>query len=693
MLNSKSQIAIEYTYQVLEESSKTWVFWVHAATQERFIEGFQKIADTIKMDGWNEPKVNVMRLVRTWLCEKSNGSWVMVVDNADDASVFFDNAPQSKELNTSKPVSTEPLAAFLPRTSHGSILITSRSRDIAYRLIGTETSIVEIGSMNEREALALLRKKFSHAVNEDEALSLVQTLDYMPLALTQAAALISLRKPRMSVSKYIGLIHKSDWDRGHLLSQDLADNRRDDQARNSITTAWQISFEYIGKQTPSAARLLSLMSFFDRQEIPDTLLQDWYGNGIDAEANFEDDIYTLSSFSFIKTNADGSCFEMHRLVQLSTKMWLERCDELMYWKEIYVAHMDKNYPVCTPETLSVCRALLPHAQAAIENLPKDADALEAWASLSIHVARYLDAMGDHSRAYKLALDSFDVREILLGADDPFTLDSLNTLSMILDNLGRYDEAKAMHKKALEAKERTCGANDPSTLVSMINLASAYNAECQWIEAETLVTQALETCRSALEPGHRLIDSALALLATLHSNQGRWAEAVKIRQQLLKTRETHHGPGDPNTLSIKNNLAYTLHKQGFLKEAEELQLQVVESCKEKPEPGTDLLIYQAQLALIYKAQSRFEEAERLQLQTLDASKKMLGSDHLSTTTQMSDLAGTYWIQGRFEEAQALDIQVLDIRTAQLGHDHLLTLESKESLAITYESRGRLSEAEK
>lgn len=36
---------------------------------------------------------------------------------------------------------------------------------------------------------------------------------------------------------------------------------------------WQISFEYIQQKRPSAADLLLLMSFFDRQGIPRSVLQ------------------------------------------------------------------------------------------------------------------------------------------------------------------------------------------------------------------------------------------------------------------------------------------------------------------------------------------------------------------------------------------------------------------------------------
>lgn len=83
----KSQIAIEYAYQVRDESLTTWVFWVHAGTQARFEEGYRRIAETTRVEGWDNPKADILRLVRNWLCDELNGRWVMIVDNADDSGV------------------------------------------------------------------------------------------------------------------------------------------------------------------------------------------------------------------------------------------------------------------------------------------------------------------------------------------------------------------------------------------------------------------------------------------------------------------------------------------------------------------------------------------------------------------------------------------------------------------------------
>ena len=116
--------------------------------------------------------------------------------------------------------------------------------------------------MSERYALALFRKKFGGDADEDEILKLLRNLDHMPLAISQAAAYIRQRAPRVTISKYLRDFQRSEKDRASLLNNTVRDRRRDGRASNSVLAKWQMSFEYIWSYQSSAARLLSLMSFF-----------------------------------------------------------------------------------------------------------------------------------------------------------------------------------------------------------------------------------------------------------------------------------------------------------------------------------------------------------------------------------------------------------------------------------------------
>jgi hypothetical protein len=180
---------------------------VHASTTERFREGYRTIAERVKLPGWDQPDKDILKLVFNWLCDESNGNWVIIIDNADDVEVFTHSLASSERSVSStaqaESDTTRYLVEFLPQSPNGSILITSRSRDAAFRLIGSYGDIIQVDPMGQDRALALLRNKLHGSFKQDDAVAFVDALDYMPLAITQAAAYISQRAPRVSVSTYL----------------------------------------------------------------------------------------------------------------------------------------------------------------------------------------------------------------------------------------------------------------------------------------------------------------------------------------------------------------------------------------------------------------------------------------------------------------------------------------------------------
>jgi hypothetical protein len=263
--------------------------------------------------------------------------------------------------------STKPLWEYLPQSQHGSVLITTRSRSVALKLV-EERDIIAVEPMDEEHAVALFEKKLSTQANRTDIVELVAALEFMPLAVVQAASYISQRAPRHSVQQYIEKLQKTDKSKTSLLTYEAGHLRRDRDAKNSIIATWQISFDYIQQERPSATELLSLMSFFDRQGIPEDLVRnkcetkDRYrdsgssdrsidrrdnknsGSETSAIDKFEDDILLLRNYSFIFVNIDKTTFGMHRLVQLATQKWLEAQSQLERWKQQYITNLCTVFP-------------------------------------------------------------------------------------------------------------------------------------------------------------------------------------------------------------------------------------------------------------------------------------------------------------------------------------------------------------
>lgn len=686
----KSQIAVEYAYRVLDKSPETWVFWIHAETEARIAQSYREIAEVIDLQGRDNPQANIVQLVTAWLRNDVTEPWLLVVDSADDASMLSSDAiPFDTTRQSTARTSGSFLSMILPPPSTGSVLVTTRNREVACLVADTDSDIIKIGPMDDDEACALLRRKFNFTIKSEIAMTLITALDNIPLALTQAAAFIN-RTPRMSISKYLEALKEN---RIRVLEEGQVDIRRDSEAANSTTTTWQLSFDYIRNRCPGAARLLSLMCFFDRQDIPRSLLEGNYAKHHEhGQSDFETDLYMLTSFCLVEPNAACTAFEMHGLVQQATRDWLERHEEAMYWKELAIVLMDKQYPVEHHDNRMVCAMLQPHAEAILKNIPQDEDALEAWASLAFKVAWRMSDRGDTAKAYRYFLDSYDVRRILWGEDAPLTLDSLNSLALILHGSGQYVEAKEMYQRTLQGQVRTLGARSRQALNTTVNLAGLYNDECHWIEATALLEEAATTCTETLGPVHPLTVSAKTLLATTYRSQDRWSEALQLELLILEIHENQSGPDHPQTLGMKSNLAFTYRKQGRLDAAEQLQIQILQAYSTLPDLEIETLALKSHLATTYRDQGRLSEASSLQSEVVQASQTILGPSHFDTMTRMSHLGIIYCAQKRYSEALSLETQVFALRESILGPEHISTLDSKAGLARMYRGLGRLEEAE-
>ena len=562
----------------------------------------------------------------------------MIVDNADDPSIFSHqgDGSASKDGSSSSASQANSLSDFLPQSPSGSILITSRNRELAYKLTESTSDIIKVNPMDQGHALALLQKKLGTDLERDDEVKLLQTLDYMPLAITQAAAYISQRAPRTTVSRYLQDLLRGDKERASLLKKDVGDSRRDGRASNSIIATWQISFEHIRQNKPSAARLLSLMSLFDRQGIPELLLNHCHQED-DVEDDFEDDIHILSSYSLIGTNVDGNVFEMHRLVQFSTKAWLEINGELEKWKEQYIKVIDEAFPVGRYENWKTCLDLFPHAENVLAYRPTNEAHLERWSSILFNAAWYANDRGNYSAAEEMNRRALEGYEKALGLEHPSTLSSIANLALTYSNRGRWKEAEELDVQVMETSLRVLGDEHPSTLTGMANLASTYRNQGRWKEAEELEVQVMETRKRVLREEHPDTLTSMANLASTYRNQGRWKEAEELEVQVMEIRKRVLGDEHPDTLTSMVNLASTYWDQGRWKEAEDLQKQELEACSRVlGQEHPDTLISMGNLALIFKNEGRHDEAIQLMRACVQSRKKILGVDHPHTASSLEKL---------------------------------------------------------
>ncbi|KAJ5827894.1 hypothetical protein N7447_004657 [Penicillium robsamsonii] len=711
----KSQLAIEYCYRLRDLSPKTWVFWVHASNAARFEQSFRDIADQAKIPGRQDPTANIFQLVESWLRDRKRVKWLLVLDNVDDdgflrqPSTMGQLGPPIGQTSTS----IKPLLEHLPRSPNGSIIITSRNKEVALRIVDYE-DVLEIKPMNRPQALKLLQRKLGRLAETPDILTLVEELEFMPLAIVQAAGYIVHRAPCCSVSQYLEKFRKSDREATKLLYHEAGHLYRDWEAKNSILVTWQISFDYIRQTRPSATDLLSLMSFFDCQGVSEDLLRvprerDNEDTDSTSESNtddeFNNDVTTLRDFSFISVGENTTVFTMHRLVQLTVRVWLETNGQIERWKEEFITRLYQTFPTGEYENWARCRSIFPHMKSAVSQRPGSQDSLRKWATLLYKGAWYAQESGKIAESKLMASKSQKERALLFGWEDEQTLYSTAILASVYRLEGQWEEAEQLFVQVIETSKAKLGADHPDTLSSMANLASTFWNQGRWGEAEQLFIQVIETSKAKLGADHPHTLSSMANLASTFWNQGRWGEAEQLFVQVIETRKAKLGAGHPDTLSSMANLASTYRNQGRWEEAEQLFLQVIEISKAKLGAGhPDTLSSMANLASTYRKQGRWGEAEQLFVQVIETRKAKLGADHPHTLSSMANLASTFrnqgrWgkrssslKQGRWKEAEQLFMQVIEISKAKLGADHPHTLSSMANLASTFRNQGRWGEAE-
>ncbi|KAJ5620527.1 P-loop containing nucleoside triphosphate hydrolase protein [Penicillium lagena] len=740
----KSQLAIEYCYRVRDRSPETWVFWIHASNATRFEQNCREIADRVKIPGRQNSRMNVSKLLYDWLNDAMTGEWVLVLDNLDDDEFLhaISSVEQDGLRGDQSDVLGRSIWSYFAQSLKGSIIITSRSRSVALRIV-EDYDIIQVEPMDETHAISLFEKKLGAQANREDVIQLTTALEFMPLAIVQAAAYIKQRAPRQSVTQYLEKFQRNDRQKIGLLDYEGGNLRRDPGAKNSILVTWQLSFDYIREKRPSAADMLSLMSFFDRQGIPDSVLRENNGTRCDIrslpthdrdEANnisdredsgsessevdiFEDDIVVLRDYSLISISADGTNFEMHRLVQLATQKWLKAHKQLERWKGCFIRRLCRSFPAGTFEHWPRCQLLFAHVLCAIKQQPNSEALLEEWALLLHKAASFALARGNFVDSETMAEKSTAARGRLLGPEHPDTLISMSNLASTYHNQGRWKEADelgvqvvegsnlaSMYRyqgrfqeaeelevqviEVIETREQVLGPEHPDTLTSMSNLASIHRNQGRFKESEELEVQVIERFKRVLGPDHPHTLISMANLASTYRYQGRFKESEELDVQVMEIRKQVLGLEHLSTLTSIANLASTYWSQGRFQEAEELELQVMESSKQVLGPDhPDTLTSMAKLASKYQDQGRFQEAEELEVQVMKGYKQVLGPEHPDSLISIANLASTYWCQGRFKEAEELELQVMESSKQVLGPDHPDTLTSMANLAQTLRSSGQ------
>ncbi|KAI4147474.1 MAG: hypothetical protein L6R39_003098 [Caloplaca ligustica] len=636
----KTQIAVEQCYRFLERIPSSNVLWVHAGSVTKLVQSCKDICDRLQLPGCSDPQSDTLRILHAWLGEEANGNWMIVVDNADDLDLLEQRLPSETGPKT--------LLQLIPQRPHGKVVVTTRDRRVGERLAVRGRTVI-VPPMSLREGRTLLASYLPTARDYEKGGldELVETLDCLPLAISQAAAYMT--ENYMDVADYMALLDEGGDEMEALLSESFSDARRGEAADNSVLKTWKLSFDQITHRFSRAADMLSLMSMFDRQGVPEDLLR----REGEPRHIFINALATLQNFSLVSRTTDGKSYYMHRLIQIAVKTWLQLKGTLSEWEGAATDVLSIRFPSGEYETWSACATLVPHVRAVLdlERLPR-ASLLRR--SQLLHKVAWFDRLQDrwqlsHDRAKEAAIGF----EQMLGPDAPETLSSKITAADSLIELEKPREAEECLMDILPSMERVLGPDHIETLRNKGNQGWAKFRYGDFERADAQlreVAQARERTLGFEHPATLLAYNNVAVNASTnyaydpnYSNNA--LEAVALGRKVLAARQHIFGPKHIDVLETQGNLGNFLDNVG-----------------------------------------NYEEAEKYYKSAIAARDELFGPGNPWALTLMHNLAVCYSNCGNYAEALEIDKVVLSSRIKVLGEEHIDTLMSRHNLVVELVSKG-------
>jgi tetratricopeptide (TPR) repeat protein len=518
----KTQIALEAAFQIREQHTDCSVFWISAVNSTSFEAAYRMIGQELQVAGINDDKADVKSLVKAYLSRENARRWLLIVDNADDFELLYKRASESDETDES--FGSLALADYLPFSRQGSILFTTRNHEAAVSQAGID--VVTIKEMSKSDSLKLLETSLidkSLIAEEDSAKELLHLLTYLPLAIKQAAAFINQKQ--MAISNYLEICKSSDQELIQLLSKDFEDQGRYKNIKNPIALTWLISFRQIQQYDLLAAECLYFMSCVAQQDIPHSLLPSA------SKSKEVMAIGTLKAYAFITPRKRGNSYDIHRLVQIAVRNWLETTGELTRWSCEFLKQVARIFPFFDHWNRDECTMYLPHVQCILRfrDFPEDVE--QPLRELLFNVGEYFRQTGKFVEAEKMFQQTLELKKAAPGTDHPSTLSSMNNLAIVYDQQGKYAEAETLQQQTLELKKAVLGVDHPSTLDSMNNLAIVFQQQGKYAEAETLQQQTLELKKAVLGVDHPSTLVSMNNLAIVFEQQGKHAEAETLLPQV------------------------------------------------------------------------------------------------------------------------------------------------------------------
>jgi tetratricopeptide (TPR) repeat protein len=672
----KTELAAEYAHRFRDDYDLVW--WIRAEREESINAALVSLGHRLGLEqaSHDERERSTGAILDALISGDPVNRWLLIFDDAQDASVISPFIPQARE--------------------HGHIIVTSRN--IRWQQLRIDP--VKLEEFEPTDSIEFLRRRVpalapvnagEHDQEEERrsatAAALAAELGNLPLALEHAAAYLTETgaPPEQYLEMFRGNAHS-------LLASDV-----DMSYPRAAATTWNVSKHAISTE---AIAVFQLLAFFGPEPVAEELLRqptaaaisEPLGGVLDDVSRLRPALRELGRYSLIRLDGVRNVMQMHRVVQTVTRDALlsespGKAEKLRDVVHQLLAASDPGAPDRSESGPAYDRSR-PHIVAA--------GALDSSSPrvrrLIVNQVRHLHRKGATTESLVLGELALRRWRDLFDPEDKLTLELTVEVGIALRLSARWQEALPLNAATFSELGRRYGEADEIYL----KCARSYARD---LSMQGRDKEALATDLGILSAYEQMLGSASEDTLEIRNNiaismrcLGRFSEALVLDQKVLAEREHKLGPTDEQTLTSQLAVASDLRRLGRYEEALDLVRRVNNTLELLEEPWNLLrLTVGAELGLSLRRVGEYEEARRQGEMILDRHHDLVGQDHPSSLLAATYLINDRRLTGDLDQAAELGEQIAIAWENLTGPEHPGTNAARVNLAAVLRMQHQLTRA--
>lgn len=364
----------------------------------------------------------------------------------------------------------EDVEPYLPSTMMGytannfNVLVTSRNQRSWLRFADIHIDVAE--ESMQVDAIEYIQHRVE--CSDESSRSLAETLQFFPLAITQAVSYIL--QNAVTVQEYTEM-YREQAARLQLLRHAADDVEQ--KHKNTVLLTWRISINQLSKSSHDLLQSIAYLS-------PDEIFIEFFK----YVQTYKDDVQDLLRYSLISiVNREPYSFKIHRLLQEVIRDSIENPDDIL---RLAVAQLNQGV-YYDRENLTPVVQRAPHIECLLNFIQSRNCGTNDFAALCYTIGLYyLDHLYDHEKAYALLKYA---KQILISLEQEVPVKYVRQFAKACMRLEKTDEAAAIYEQpeALLASLETEYERHTFKIDKALYLKSIK----RYGEAETLINGVLE----------------------------------------------------------------------------------------------------------------------------------------------------------------------------------------------------------